>query len=101
MFGGRLAPLFFELNHLHFGRLLQSLLTPELVGIFAGNAYVWSNNPRFPETPQLFCNNLRYPKLEDHILSIDVSTPLSVDFYLKRTAIYGLPHTPERRCRVH
>eukprot|EP00435_Cladocopium_sp_Y103_P061660 s1511_g23.t1 len=37
-----------------------------------------------------------YPKLEDHILSIDVSTPLSVDFYLKRTAIYGLPHTPER-----
>lgn len=37
-----------------------------------------------------------FPKLEDHILSIDISTPLSVDFYLKRTAIYGLPHTPQR-----
>ena len=32
----------------------------------------------------------RFPKLEDHILSIDISTPLSVDFYLKRTAILWL-----------
>jgi len=42
------------------------------------------------------CLTEHFPHLQDKIVSIEVSTPLSMHHYLQRFSTYGLRHTPER-----